>query len=80
MVCINPPGMQARIVTEAHYPYRVIYANHAWEELCGWSAEEAIGQSGLSFMQVSSWLDHVTGSFGCTRIPPVLRLLLQKLL
>lgn len=42
---------QARIVTEAHYPYRVIYANHAWEELCGWSAEEAIGQSGLSFMQ-----------------------------
>lgn len=45
--------MQARIVTEAHYPYRVIYANHAWEHLCGWSAEEAIGQSGLSFMQVS---------------------------
>jgi PAS domain S-box-containing protein len=42
---------QARIVTEAHYPYRVIYANHAWEELCGWSADEAIGQSGLSFMQ-----------------------------
>lgn len=46
--CLQP---QARIVTEATYPYRVVYANKAWEQLCGWAADEAVGRTGLSFMQ-----------------------------
>jgi hypothetical protein len=28
-----------------------VFANHAWEELCGWNAEEIKGQHGLSFLQ-----------------------------
>lgn len=43
--------VQARIITEASYPYKVVFANHAWEELCGWNAEEVKGQHGLSFLQ-----------------------------
>lgn len=42
--------LQARIITEATYPYRVVFANHAWEDLCGWTAEEVHGKHGLSFL------------------------------
>eukprot|EP00879_Flechtneria_rotunda_P001422 GHRR01001575.1.p1 GENE.GHRR01001575.1~~GHRR01001575.1.p1 ORF type:complete len:213 (+),score=26.78 GHRR01001575.1:160-798(+) len=50
-VMADPATPQARIITEAQWPYRVVYANHAWEQLCGWSVDEAIGKPGLSFMQ-----------------------------
>lgn len=43
--------MQARIVTEATWPYRVVFANKAWEQLCGWTADETVGRHGLGFMQ-----------------------------
>ncbi|WIA29557.1 hypothetical protein OEZ86_012051 [Tetradesmus obliquus] len=50
-VQLDRESPQARIVTEACYPYRVVYANRAWEQLCGWSADEACGRCGLAFMQ-----------------------------
>lgn len=28
----------------------MVFANHAWEDLCGWTAEEVQGQHGLSFL------------------------------
>lgn len=46
-----PSPAQARIITESTHPYRVVFANHAWEELCGWTAEEIKGSEGLSFLQ-----------------------------
>lgn len=48
-----PPTLctkQARIITEGQYPYRVVFANKAWEQMCGWSAQEVEGQHGLSFL------------------------------
>lgn len=48
---MQEPCNEARIITEASYPYKVVFANHAWEELCGWNAEEIKGQHGLSFLQ-----------------------------
>ncbi|KAF8073144.1 Blue-light-activated histidine kinase [Scenedesmus sp. PABB004] len=45
------PSPQARIITEAAPPFRVVHANAAWSRLCGYAAEEAIGQEGLGFMQ-----------------------------
>lgn len=59
MLCCRS-SCQARIVTEATYPYRVVYVNRAWEDLCGWTADEAIGQFGLAFMQVTS-ADPISG-------------------
>ncbi|KAF6257514.1 hypothetical protein COO60DRAFT_1284973 [Scenedesmus sp. NREL 46B-D3] len=50
-VQLDRDSPQARIVTEACHPYRVVYANRAWEGLCGWSADEACGRCGLAFMQ-----------------------------
>ena len=49
MPCLPP--LQARIITESCYPYRVVFANHKWEQMCGWEADEVVGQKGLSFMQ-----------------------------
>lgn len=43
--------LQARIITEGSYPYRVVFVNNAWEEMCGWTAEEVQGLHGLSFLQ-----------------------------
>lgn len=48
---MQEPCNEARIITEATYPYRVVFANHAWEDLCGWTAEEIEGKHGLSFLQ-----------------------------
>jgi hypothetical protein len=50
-MCLTLDPLQARIITEGTYPYRVVFANSAWEEMCGWTAEEVHGLHGLSFLQ-----------------------------
>jgi len=42
---------QARIITDSKYPYKIVFANPAWEQLCGFKQEEVLGYPGLGFMQ-----------------------------
>ncbi len=51
-----PPALfsctsQARVITTAEAPHRIVFANRAWEQLCGYSASEVQGRTGLSFLQ-----------------------------
>jgi len=39
------PSRQARVITEAHPPFRIVHVNHAWEELCGFSNTESVGKT-----------------------------------
>lgn len=45
------PCAQARIITSIDAPHNVVFANAAWEQLCGWSAGEVVGRPGLAFLQ-----------------------------
>jgi len=36
---------EARVVTEASRPFRITHVNEAWTDLCGFTAEEACGQT-----------------------------------
>lgn len=36
---------RAAIVNEVAYPHAIVACNSAWNKLCGWSAEEALGAS-----------------------------------
>lgn len=51
LVAAMEPSGQARIITEAVPPFRVVFANEAWTRLCGWRADEVLGAEGLAFMQ-----------------------------
>lgn len=33
------------VVCRATPPYQVVYANHAWEQLCGYTSSEMLGRS-----------------------------------
>jgi len=41
----NPEERQARVITSAKRPYQIMHVNRAWENLCGFAAEEAVGQT-----------------------------------
>lgn len=43
-------SQQARVITEARPPFRITYVNDAWVGLCGFSSQEAVGNS-LSILQ-----------------------------
>ncbi|GMH34096.1 hypothetical protein BSKO_01930 [Bryopsis sp. KO-2023] len=45
------PSIQARVVTEVGPGNRIVYANEAWEELCGFTLSEVQGSCGLKFIQ-----------------------------
>ena len=49
------PTMQARVITDIEYPHRICYVNKPWEELCGFSCDEVVGQT-LSMIQVRGLL------------------------
>lgn len=48
---MQEPCDQARVITTAEAPHRIVFANRAWEQLCGYSASEVQGRTGLSFLQ-----------------------------
>ena len=39
------PSHEARVITEATRPFRITHVNEAWTQLCGFSAEEARGET-----------------------------------
>eukprot|EP00586_Coscinodiscus_wailesii_P022685 CAMPEP_0172491920 /NCGR_PEP_ID=MMETSP1066-20121228/22851_1 /TAXON_ID=671091 /ORGANISM="Coscinodiscus wailesii, Strain CCMP2513" /LENGTH=208 /DNA_ID=CAMNT_0013261231 /DNA_START=294 /DNA_END=917 /DNA_ORIENTATION=- len=39
------PSTQARVVTSTRAPFRILHVNDAWEELCGYTAEESVGRT-----------------------------------
>lgn len=43
--------LQARIITKMESPNHVVYANQAWEQLCGYTCQEVLGKEGLKFLQ-----------------------------
>jgi len=41
---------EALVITEPSSPYRILYVNDTWSQVCGYSSDEVIGKS-LSFIQ-----------------------------
>ena len=39
------PSHEARVITEATRPFRITHVNEAWTQLCGFSADEACGET-----------------------------------
>ncbi|EOD07994.1 hypothetical protein EMIHUDRAFT_68375, partial [Emiliania huxleyi CCMP1516] len=39
------PSREACVITEATKPNRIVHVNDTWSRVCGFSAEEAIGQT-----------------------------------
>lgn len=39
------PSPQARVITELNPPFRITHVNEAWEGLCGFSRDEAVGRT-----------------------------------
>ena len=46
-----PGRRHARVITECTPPFRIVHVNKAWEELCGFYAEDAIGRTFGELMQ-----------------------------
>lgn len=46
-----PGRRHARVITECTPPFRIVHVNKAWEELCGFSAEDVIGRTFGELMQ-----------------------------
>lgn len=39
------PSNESRIITEPNEPFRIVHVNEVWCRVCGWDAEEALGQT-----------------------------------
>ena len=39
------PSSESRVITETSRPYRIVHVNKAWCDLCGYSSEEAVGNT-----------------------------------
>jgi len=39
------PSSESRIITEPHEPFRIVHVNDVWCRVCGFDAEEALGQT-----------------------------------
>ena len=40
------PSTESRVITEPEEPFRILHVNDVWCHVCGYDAEEVIGESG----------------------------------